>query len=209
VTAAAEGAVAATSIPGRRRLPSAGFVSLCGTYLAVGAFLSWGLSTPPLDRVWVMHHELKVGRRGAPKAADLRQLRDALERYPGLTTALLPEGEIGLISAHREGWVETPEATILRTDKATERVLRIEVGTPLDLLPFAIDVEGDTFEREVKAKDHGVLEVPLPPVEGHGEAIVVRLRGKKLRADPSVLNVRLTFADAADASSGASGGGAP
>lgn len=185
------------SVPQRRKHPSAGFLAVCATYLLAFAFLAWGLSTPALDRVWTLHHELKVGRRGAPKDGDLARLREALERHPSLSGALLPEGQIGLISAHREGWLETPEATILRTAKSKERLLRIEVGTPLDLLPFAIDLDGKGFEERVQATEHGVLELTLPPTKGKAELLVLRLRGKKLRADPSVLNVRVTFAEAA------------
>lgn len=204
MTSAVEGVHGQTRIPERRKHPSAGFLAVCTTYLAVFAFLGWGLSTPVLDRVWTLHHELKVGRRGSPKAPDLERIRDALERYPSLAGALLPDAEIGLLSAHRDGWLETPEATILRTAKAQERVLQLEIDTPLDLLPFAIDVEGEGWHERVQAADHGVLEVKLPETKGRAELIVVRLRGKKLRADPSVLNVRLRFARAAaDAAAGA------
>jgi len=198
VTSAVEGTtLLAASVPQRRKHPSAGFLAVCGTYLLAFGFLLWGLSTPTLDRVWTLHHELKVGRRGAPKDGDLAGMRAALARYPSLASALLPEGEIGLISANREGWLETPEVTILRTAKATERLLRIEVGTPLDLLPFAIELDGKSLHQRLRAKEHGVLELTLPPVEGASELLVLRLRGKKLRADPSVLNVRVTFAEAA------------
>lgn len=197
MTTAVDGAKRSASVPERRKHPSAGFLAVCCTYLLAFGFVAWGLSTPTLDRVWTLHHELKVGLRGAPKDGDLARMRDALERYPSLSSALLPEGEIGLISAHREGWLETPDATILRTAKAKERLLRIEVGTPLDLLPFAIDLDGKGFDRQAQATEHGVLELSLPPVKGKAELLVLHLRGKKLRADPSVLNVRVTFAEAA------------
>ena len=194
MTSAAQAITASPSVPERRKHPSAGFLALCGTYLAVLAFLTWGLSTPMLDWVWTLHHELKVGVRGAPKGADLAQMQDALERYPSLAGALLTEGEIGLLSAHRDGWLETPEATILRTARARENLLRIEIGTAPDLLPFAIDLQGKGFERKIEAREHGVLQVPLPPLRGKAELLVLKLRGKKLRADPSVLDVRVTFA---------------
>jgi hypothetical protein len=41
-----------------RRLPSIGFVAVVLTYGSSVAFLAWGMTTPPLDRVWVLHHEL-------------------------------------------------------------------------------------------------------------------------------------------------------
>lgn len=193
---AIEGVPQAATYPPRRRHPSAGFLAVCATYLAVIAFLIWGLSTPPLDRVWRLHHELKVGMRGAPSKPDRGRVRDALRRHPALAGALLAEGETGLLSAHRDGWLETTEATVLRTANAGAQRMRIEIGTPLDLLPFAIDVEGEGWDERLKAEAHGVLELALKPARGVPELIVIELRGKKLRADPSMLNVRVTFAEA-------------
>src|SRR5262245_34008645 len=90
--------------PRRRRRPTAGFVTVCLVYAAVGAFFAWGISTPDLDRVWTLHHELKSGRLGAPSARDRRVLTRSMERHPELAGALLREGEIGLISSNAEGW---------------------------------------------------------------------------------------------------------
>jgi hypothetical protein len=185
----------ALALPERRRRPSAGFVAVCVTYVAVAAFLAFGLQTPVLERIWTLHHELKVGLIGAPAKADVKLLRRALLEHAGLARALLPEGEIGLLSAHRDGWLDTPEATVLRTARARAGQLRVEVGTPLDLLPFTIDVDGHAFHTRVVAREHGVLDVTLPPPSGKPELFVVKLVGKALRADPSVLNVRLTFAE--------------
>lgn len=186
-------ATASATLP-RRKRPSIGFVAVVATYLAAGGFVLWGLSTPPLDRVWVLHHELKIGLRGAPSADDTRLLRAALRRHRGLAHALLPDGEgdIGLLSKHADGWLATPEATLLRAAGARQRELRIEIGTPLDLLPFTIEVEGDRFEQRLTAREHGVLTLMLPAAKDHAELFIVRLRGKKLRSDPSVLNLRLT-----------------
>jgi hypothetical protein len=58
--------VSASLRPGRRRRPSSGFVAVCATYVLAAAFLVWGFATPDLDRVWALHHELKIGKLGAP-----------------------------------------------------------------------------------------------------------------------------------------------
>ena len=101
--------------PRRGRAPSIGFLCVCATYLGVLAFLGYGLRTPDLDRIWTLHHELKIGLRGAPRGAERELLERALDRHPELASALLSEGDIGLISRNSDGWITTPEATIVRT----------------------------------------------------------------------------------------------
>jgi hypothetical protein len=177
----------------RRKRPSIGFVAICVAQLALVGFVAWGLSEPPLDRVWTLHHELKIGTRGAPKREDLPTIRAALRRHPTLGRALLHEGSIGLLSAHDDGWLDTPTATVLRLAGTETRAMRIEIGTPEDLLPFDIEVEGDGFQHALTAREHGVLVVVLPAASDHDELFTVHLKGRKLRADPSMLNVRVTF----------------
>lgn len=188
------GGAAMARRPGRRRRPSAGFVAVCVTYLLVLAFLIWGLVTPDLDRVWTLHHELKIGKLGAPDKSDRKLLGRALRGHAELAHALLPAGEIGLISAHSDGWLATPAATIIRTPKATERVIVLDVETPRDLLPFKVDVHGHEWRKQIQVTQHQTYEIALPAPPGAPELIVVQLEGRGLRDDPSVLGVRITFA---------------
>jgi len=180
--------------PRRRRLPSSGFVAVCATYLVAAAFLAWGFSTPPLERVWTLHHELKIGKLGAPNGSDRKLVQAALHRHADLAHALLPEGEIGLVSAHNDGWIATPEATIVRTPAARDRVLKLDVETPRDLLPFTVDVRGDGWRKSANVTQHGSYELDLPAAHPGPELILVRLKGRDLRDDPSVLGVRISFA---------------
>jgi hypothetical protein len=179
--------------PRRGRAPSLGFLCVCATYIGVLAFLGYGLRTPDLDRIWTLHHELKLGLRGAPRGAERELLERALERHPELAGALLSEGDIGLISRNSDGWITTPEATIVRTATAPERVLHFEVETPRDLLPFRIEVSGRGHRQQLDVKQRGSYDVTLPPPHA-AELIIVRLKGRDLRDDPSVLGVQIGFA---------------
>jgi hypothetical protein len=178
-------------------LPTAGFVVVCAVYIGVAAFFTWGLAPPPLDRAWVLHHELKAGRIGAPRASDREVLATSMARHEALASALLSEGEIGLISRHSGGWLAMPEATIVRTPKATERYIVLEVATPRHLMPFKVEVKGQGWTEKLEIKSRGVRTVKLPVLQGGGELIVVKIKGRELRADPSVLGVRVSFADEA------------
>jgi hypothetical protein len=183
---------AASTAP-RRRRPSAGFVAVCANYLLAAAFLGWGLTTPDLDRVWTLHHELKIGERGMPRGEDRAVMTRALRQHAELANALLAEGEIGLISANDDGWITTPDATILRTPRAQARLLRLDVETPRDLLPFKVEVEGDGWDRHLEIKAQQSYTVALPAPSANAELITVRLKGRELRADPSVLGVHIAF----------------
>ena len=39
-----------------------------------------------------------------------------MKRHPELAEALLPSGQIGIISAQRDGWIDTPEVSIVHND---------------------------------------------------------------------------------------------
>ena len=179
--------------PRRGRAPSLGFLCVCATYVGVLAFLGYGLRRPDLDRIWTLHHELKIGMRGAPRSSERELIQRTLERHGELAHALLSDGEIGLISRHADGWITTPEATIVRTATAPERVLRFEVETPRDLLPFRIDVSGPDYRRQLEVEQRGSYDLILPAPR-RPELIVVRLQGRDLRDDPSMLGVHVGFA---------------
>ena len=146
------------------RWPSLGCVAVCATYLLVAAFFVWGFTTPDLDRVWTINHEMKIGKLKKLKASDRALLEDCMARYPRLAPrALLRGKEIGVFSAHSEGWIATPTATILRTEKAGRyRALILEIQTPRDLMPYEIVVRGRGWDQRLEVAEQGVLEVDLP-----------------------------------------------
>lgn len=184
-------------LPRRRRRPTAGFVTVCLVYAAVAAFFAWGMSTPDLDRVWTLHHQLKSGRLGAPSARDRGVLIRSMERHPELAGALLREANIGLISSNSEGWIATSEATILRTKQAHAGAMQLEIASSDALLPIQVELEGQGWRESKQLLTRGVHSIALPALRGTSELIVLRLKGRAAHADPSVLGVRVFFNDAA------------
>jgi hypothetical protein len=179
---------------GIRKRPSFGFLIVCATYILVVVFFAFGFTTPDLDRVWTLHHFLKIGHIEQLDVEDRVLLDNAIKRHTKLTNALLGGEEIGIISAHMDGWISTPVATLLRTAKAEKfRAITVDVQTPEDLLPFEIKVKAKGWKKEVKLKNHGRIEIELPAVDGTPEIIEVFLTGQEFSADQSLLGVRLSF----------------
>lgn len=174
--------------------PSLGFSLVVITYVLSVAFFAWGLATPPLDRVWQLHHELKIGRVYKLSKEDRSLLLDAMLRHPTLAAALLDSGQAGIISANREGWIDTPHVTIIRTPRspATLRLL-LDIQTPPQHIPYEIEIDGSGWERELSVENRGVMTVELPPAPGSPELITLKIKGDELRADPSSIGVRVTF----------------
>jgi hypothetical protein len=173
--------------------PSLGFILVIGSYALTLAFFAWGLSTPPLDRVWQLHHELKIGRAYAltPEEKDL--LSGAMRRHSALAAALLPSGQIGIISAHRDGWIDTPEVTLIRTPRASTVRFLLDIQTPPQHMPYKLELSGKSWHQslEVSARGQLALNLPAPPAEP--ELLTLKLNGPGLRADPSSLGVRISF----------------
>ncbi len=183
---------------GRSKWPSVGFVAFVLTYVLAGAFFLWGLSTPPLDRVWTLHHLLKIGSMDQLAQDDRVLLSEAMKRHKPLTRALLDGAPIGIISAHVDGWITTPNAVILRTAEAKGYdKLQLDVQTPQDLLPLTINVQGSSsWDREITVERQGPASLELPGSPGRPEIFELSVRGKGLAADPSVLGIRVRFPQA-------------
>jgi hypothetical protein len=180
--------------------PSLGFSLVVCTYALSIAFFAWGLGTPPLDRVWQLHHELKIGRIYKLSKEDRSLLLDAMLRHPALAPALLDAGQAGIISANRDGWIDTPHVTIIRTPRSPAALkLVLEIQTPQQHIPYEIEIDGSGWERELNVESRGVLTLELPPPPPVPELVTVKIKGDELRADPSSIGVRVTFDPPQDA----------
>lgn len=174
--------------------PSLGFSLVVATYALSVAFFAWGLSTPPLDRVWQLHHELKIGRVYKLSKDDRQLLLGAMTEHPALANALLDSGEAGIISANRDGWIDTPHVTIIRTPRSPAVLsLVLDVQTPPQYIPYEIEIDGSGWERELSVQARGPMKIELPPPPAVPELVTFKIKGDELRADPSSLAVRMTF----------------
>ncbi|MEY4546265.1 MAG: hypothetical protein RL685_2460 [Pseudomonadota bacterium] len=173
--------------------PSLGFCAIVLTYLLTASFFAWGLSTPPLDRVWQLHHQLKTGDVYALTAQDRELLVTSMERHPELAQALLSSGRVGIISAHRDGWIDTPEVSIVRAPRSVARRILLEIQTPPEHIPYRVQVKARDWQRTLEVKARGALTIELPPAPAVAELLTLKLEGAGLRADSSSLAVRIRF----------------
>jgi len=176
------------------KLPSLGFVGILLTNLGLVLFLAWGFRTPPLHRIWELHHELKIGKRGKLKAEDRALLDAAMKRHARLARELLSENEkIGLVSANASGWLETPDATIIRSKAASACSMLLQVKIPEDALPLKIEVRGRSWERRVTVQEQGTTKLDLPDLEGDPEVITLKVASKDSRDEVATLGLRVSF----------------
>ncbi len=177
----------------RTRMPSAGFVAVCGTFVAMLAFFAWGFRQPELDRVWWLHHELKVGAITDLAQDDQQLLRRNMRKHPELASALLGEVEVGLVSAHNwQGWLEVPGATLVRAADAQGcRKITLDVHTSPELLPFQIDFNGDDWNQKLEISGRGRQELELPPLGERSELVTVQFKGHDFPKDPAKIGVKL------------------
>lgn len=176
------------------RLPSSGFCVLISVHLGLAAYLLWGFAEPPLERVWELHHALKIGQLGRLERQDAELLRAAMVRHPSLAESLLGEGQLGLVSAHSRGWLETPDATALRTARAHDPCsMEVEARMPSEAFPVTIDVVSREWRARVVLQEPGTNTLSLP--EGHGAAEVISLHTSTHAPhdDGETLGVRLGF----------------
>ena len=180
--------------------PSLGFSIVVATYALTVAFFAWGLSTPPLDRVWQLHHEHKIGRLFKLSKEDRQLLTAAMHQHPSLAASLLDSGQAGIISAQRDGWIDTPYVTLIRTPRSPASLkVSFDVQTPLQYIPYNIEIDGAGWERKLAVEARGTLVVELPPPPPQPELIIIKIKGDELRADPASIGVHITFDPPQDA----------
>jgi hypothetical protein len=176
--------------------PSIGFLAVCATYLLVAAFFLFGLTTPDLDRVWRLHHLLKIGEVSLLDPADKALLTEAMARHERLASNLVDGEEIGVVSAHMDGWIETGQATLIRTPASGKYLtVRLQVETPADLLPMTAVLRGPGWQQKVEIAAHGEVDIPFPEPASAAEIIEIVLQGERLEAEDSVPGVRVSFGE--------------
>lgn len=128
-----------------RALPGAGLVAVGVTLLAVGLFVAWGLSTPPLEEVWRIQIELGLHGGEPLTRREFRLLQDTLRRYPALAGNMVEAGTAGLVSANQDGVVDDGHAYLIRTTPDAPRrlvVKAIEEGVAVDARTETASVRG-------------------------------------------------------------------
>jgi hypothetical protein len=176
------------------RWPSAGFVAFCLVLAMAAAFFAWGLRTPPLERVWEIHHLMKIGKLERLDRVDRALLEEQLAAFPELGRDLLDGSEIGLISAHRDGWIAGTRATLLRTPNATAaRFLDLDIQAPDEALPLAVVVNGPSWSATREMTGRGPLRVELPPPGAAAEIVEIEIGRPRQGGAAAAPSVRVTW----------------
>lgn len=95
-------------LPYRYR-PSAGFLFLVASGIAVILFLAWGFAQPDLDRAWWGAARLEREPQAALTEDEAAALKRSLERYPDLAGNLGPDGRAVAPPAGAEAAVDRDE----------------------------------------------------------------------------------------------------
>lgn len=180
-------------LPPGARLPSFGFVLFVLIHVVAVGFLVWGFSTPRLDRIWTLHHQLKIGDVSKLNDEDQTLLESTIVDHPTLARALISRGDVGVISANRDGWIETPFVTLVRTGDSKTHELWLNVETSPEHLPFKVELESKTWKHVVEVTERKEYVVQLPPTSGKAEVIVANVKGKRFKNDPSILGIQIHF----------------
>ena len=177
------------------KLPSLGFVAVLLVHLGAVVFLVWGFARPPLDRVWELHHALKIGKFGTLDSDDQALLLAAMARHPRLAESLHSEGSFGLISANSRGWLETPTATVLKSANAPDPcVMRVEARLPEQAFPVTVDVSGaGGFNRRLTLTRAGSTELGFPTSKHVAELFEVKTSANDAAQGGGSLGVHLSF----------------
>jgi hypothetical protein len=175
-------------------------VAVIFTHLGLVLFLAWGIEKPQLERVWELHHELKIGTLGKLDQEDHRLLSAAMGRHPNLAEELLSDGrQIGLVSAQTYGWLETEQATALRAASAKGPCrAHFEVSIPNDALPLTIKLAGSSWHKDLSIERQGTSSFELPPNDGKDEIIDLQITTSGPHDEVATLGVRVDFSCASE-----------
>lgn len=171
------------------RRPGAGFVVLVAAIAGSGAFFAWGARTPPLDEVWRLQQDLRLGDRGALSHRELVLLQQQLRRHPEIAEALLEGAPHGLISAAEVGRVETGAAYFVR--RQPDPPLRLRV-LPDERKPTKVPIPVSAWVNGERSAGTLGPDVPfgwdLPQEGPFPQLVEIRVEGA---AAPFVVDVQV------------------
>ena len=150
--------------------PSAGFLLLVVSCLLLIATLVWGLSTPELERVWLITQGMQRSGFRSLAAEDVKRLQVALAHYPTLPRAFIGRASVGFIEPTHEGWINLAQSHIIRSGLPANKItLDIECQAAASSYPITIALEKNAGRRELRFDADGrqslelQLEQPAAP----------------------------------------------
>lgn len=156
--------------------PGVGFVLLAATLTGAVAFVAWGAATPPLDRVAALELQLELGRRGPLTSGERRLIEEAFCRHPEIAADWLDGATRGLVSAHRDGWLEADYAYVVdrRPEQASAIIVEVTGRRDVD-----VAIEAREARLSSVARPGAPLRFAPPPSAGCPRLVEVRVGDTK------------------------------
>lgn len=142
--------------------PGPGFFVVFLTAAISTAFFVWGARMPELERVWRIQLGLEAGKRRALSASERKIFSEAIQRHPDIAEGMLGARDIGIISAHRDGLIETGYAYLIRKKSSPKYVLELTATDARGTKPIEVEVRTNSAEKKgtVAAGSPFVWELP-------------------------------------------------
>lgn len=161
--------------------PGPGFLVVFFTASVSAAFFAWGARMPELERVWRIQLGLEAGKRKALSASERAAFSDAIRRHPDLADGMLGARDIGIISAHRDGLIETNYVYLIRKKSSPKYVLELTATDARGTKPIEVEVRTSSAEKKGTVASGAPFVWELPDEGPFPDLIEVRLDAKGKR----------------------------
>ncbi|MBN1611337.1 MAG: hypothetical protein JW940_32185 [Polyangiaceae bacterium] len=184
--------------------PSFGFGILVASYGLLAAVLTWGFTTPELDRAWRVIQRTREPDFTGLRRSELQTLSAALQRHPGLAGALAQRSPVGFLEPSPDDCTAMPLSHLL-VQPAPADSLRIDVAAHGDssAFPLTVSLRGGGIDRTLRFEHPVQSSFVLSP--GHPRVpILLTVTLATADATPPRRSVRVCIAGQAFASGEAS-----
>ena len=146
----------------RRRPPSLGFWILVASHVVMIAFLAWGFSEPPLDRVQRVLDQIRANPNQPASDHQVQAVLATLRRHPGFARALVGHAQAGFLEPDKNGWLRLAQAHLV-TQPQNSSGLRvwIEVDGPAARFPVELSLSGGSVQKTLRYQARGRLSFDL------------------------------------------------
>jgi hypothetical protein len=147
----------------------------------------WGLRTPPLERVWRLQLQLRLGDAPVLTADERSLLQATLVRYPMLGDHMLEDADHRIVSLNVGGVVDGGGAYAVR--RSADVALAVVVTSPS---AEPIEIEASTATADGRGTADGEPFVWRPPTDGpYPQLIEIRLAARSQDGAGSPMHIEL------------------
>lgn len=156
--------------------PGAGFFVLAAGWILVLSFLTWGLSTPLLDRVWELTTRMQHVDFDGLSDRESEDLEAAIARYPALGRDILGNRTVRIVEPTSQRWnALARQHLLIAEDWRGPQTLEVSVELVPEALPVELRLKGPGLDEALEIEAPGTVEVPVDLPAG-ATPLVIRVR---------------------------------